>query len=214
MSLRLLIADDHQLVREGMRSLLERAIDGVEVVEAKDGHDAVSIAAQMSPDVVLMDIQMPGLNGLDATRQIVRDRPDSKVIVLSIHRDEEHMLQAMRAGASAYLAKDVGVAELTAAIGAVNRGEPCADRMSSRVSRVLDRSATETSPVMLLSGRQREILQLIAEGHSTKEIAFRLGLSAKTVETHRRLLMQRLEIFDVAGLARFAVRSGLVSAER
>ena len=214
MSLRLLIADDHQLVRQGMRSLLERAIDGVEVFEATDGHDAVRIAAQMSPDVVLMDIQMPGLNGLDATRQILRARPASKVLVLSIHQDEEHMLQAMRAGASAYLAKDVGVAELTAAIGAVSRGEAFTAHTSSRVSRVLDRSATETNPMMLLSGRQREILQLIAEGHSTKDIAFRLGLSAKTVETHRRLLMQRLEIFDVAGLARFAVRSGLVSAER
>jgi len=210
-SLRLLIADDHQLVREGMRSLLERTIEGAEIFEAKDGHEAIAVAREVHPRVVLMDIQMPGLNGLDATRQIVRDLPESKVIVLSIHQDEERMLQARRAGASAYLAKDVSAAELTAVIGAVSRGEACDDHAPARVTRILERSATETSPVMLLSARQREILQLIAEGHSTKEIAFRLGLSAKTVETHRRLLMHRLEIFDVAGLARFAVRAGLVA---
>ncbi len=211
MSLRLLIADDHTLVREGMRSLLSRTLADAEIFEAQDGHEAIAVARRERPHVILMDIQMPGLNGLDATRQIARQVPDSRIIVLSIHQDEAHMLQAMRAGASAYLAKDVGVGELTAAIVATSRGETVHDHTSSLVSRVLDRSATETSPVMLLSGRQREILQLIAEGHSTKEIAFRLGLSAKTVETHRRLLMNKLEIYDVAGLARFAVRSGLVS---
>jgi DNA-binding NarL/FixJ family response regulator len=113
MSLRLLIADDHKLVREGMRSLLEQTIDGIEIVEAKDGHEAVSLAIATMPRVVLMDIQMPGRNGLDATRQIVRQVAGVKVLVLSIHQDEEHMLQALRAGAAAYLAKDVGVAELT-----------------------------------------------------------------------------------------------------
>jgi len=214
MSVRLLIADDHTLVREGMRSLLGRTIEGVEIFEAHDGHEAIRVAMRERPHVILMDIQMPGLNGLDATRQIVRQAPESKVIVLSIHQDEAHMLQAMRAGASAYLAKDVGVDELTAAVVAISRGDAVHGHTPSRVSRVLEQSATEISPVMLLSGRQREILQLIAEGHSTKEIAFRLGLSAKTVETHRRLLMSKLEIYDVAGLARFAVRSGLVSPER
>jgi len=214
MSLRLLIADDHQLVRQGMRSLLERTIAGVEIVEAKDGHEAVSLAREVHPDVVLMDIQMPGLNGLDATRQLMRLGTGMKVIVLSIHQDEEHMLQALRAGAAAYLAKDVGLAELTTAIDAVSRGERFDHGTPDRVTRVLQRSDNATSPVMLLSPRQREILQLIAEGQSTKEIAFRLGLSAKTVETHRRLLMIRLDIHDVAGLARFAIRSGLVSPDR
>ena len=195
MSQRLLIADDHQLVREGMRSLLDRTLDGVEIVEAKDGLEAVSLARELSPNVVLMDIQMPGMNGLDATRQLVSQLPESRVIVLSIHQDEEHMLQAQRAGASAFFAKDVGLPELTSAI-----------------NRLLGRTGNEKRPVELLSVRQRDVLRRIAEGQSTKEIAFHLGLSAKTVETHRRILMQRLDIYDVAGLARFAIRSGLVSA--
>jgi DNA-binding NarL/FixJ family response regulator len=215
MSLRLLIADDHALVRAGIRSLLERTIDGVEILDAIDGHDAVSVALRERPDIVLMDISMPGLNGLEATRRLTSELPDTKILILSMHRDEEHVVQAMRAGASGYLIKDAAVEEVGLAIARVQNGAVfISPKLPKVVSRLLSASGPKASPLELLSGRQREILQLIAEGESTKEIAYRLNVSGKTIETHRRQLMQRLEIYDVAGLARFAVRAGLVTADR
>ena len=214
MSLRILIVDDHPLMRAGIRTLLDKTIDDVEIVEAADGLDAIELAAQSRPDVVLMDINMPGLNGVDAARRVTSAVPGCKVIMLSMHQDEQRVVESIRAGAAGYLMKDVAVAEVPTAIDRVMRGEVYVSPSAPKtVTQMLTRDTTETSPLALLTARQREILQLIAEGRSTKEIGYRLSLSTKTVETHRRLLMERLGIHDVAGLARFAVRAGLVSAE-
>jgi DNA-binding NarL/FixJ family response regulator len=215
MSMTLLIADDHPLMRAGIRTLLERTLDQPQIFEAVDGREALEIAARVRPDIVLMDISMPGLNGVDAARRFATDVPTCKVIMLSMHCHEERIAQCLRAGAKGYLVKDAAVSEVASAIDAVQRGEVfISQRAPAVVTRVLERNETITNPLELLSARQREILQLIAEGQSTKEIGYRLNLSGKTVETHRRLLMQRLDIYDVAGLARFAIRSGLVSLER
>jgi DNA-binding NarL/FixJ family response regulator len=215
MSMTVLIADDHPLIRAGIRTLLERTLDQPQIFEAVDGREALEIAARVHPDVVLMDISMPGLNGVDAARRFATDLPMCKVIMLSMHCHEERIAQCLRAGARGYLVKDAAVSEVASAIDAVRRGEVfISQHAPAVVARVLERNETITSPLELLSARQREILQLIAEGQSTKEIGYRLNLSGKTVETHRRLLMQRLDIYDVAGLARFAIRSGLVSVER
>jgi DNA-binding NarL/FixJ family response regulator len=214
MSYRVLVADDHPLMRAGIRTLLEKTIANVTILEAADGLDAVELASQARPDVVLMDISMPGLNGVEAVRRITADVPDCRVIMLSMHQDEQRVVAAIRAGASGYLMKDVAVAEVRVAIESALRGviyiSPSAPKT---VTQMLARNESHTSPLSLLTARQREILQLIAEGRSTKEIGYRLMLSTKTVETHRRLLMERLGIHDVAGLARFAVRAGLVSAD-
>jgi DNA-binding NarL/FixJ family response regulator len=213
-SLRILIVDDHPLMRAGIRTLLDKTIDHVEIVEAADGLDAIELAAQCRPDVVLMDITMPGMNGVDATRRVTSAVPGCKVIMLSMHQDEQRVVESIRAGAAGYLMKDVAVAEVPTAIDRVMRGEIYVSPSAPKtVTQMLTRDTTETSPLALLTARQREILQLIAEGRSTKDIGYRLSLSTKTVETHRRLLMERLGIHDVAGLARFAVRAGLVSAE-
>ena len=214
MNMKLLIADDHPLMRAGIRTLLECRLDEPEIFEAVDGREALEIAATVRPDIVLMDISMPGLNGVDAARRFAAELPMCKVFMLSMHCHEEQIAQCLRAGARGYLVKNAAVSEVVSAIDAVQRGEVfISQRAPAVVAKVLDRKAPITRPLELLSGRQREILQLIAEGQSTKEIGYRLHLSGKTVETHRRLLMQRLEIHDVAGLARFAVRSGLVSLE-
>ncbi len=214
MSHRILIADDHPLMRAGIRTLLEKTIPNVTILEAVDGLDAVELASQARPDIVLMDISMPGLNGVEAARRIAAYVPGTKVIMLSMHQDEQRVVEAMRAGATGYLMKDVAVAEVRIAIESALRGEVYISPSAPKtVTQMLARNESETSPLSLLTARQREILQLIAEGQSTKEIGYRLVLSTKTVETHRRLLMERLGIHEVAGLARFAVRAGLVSAD-
>lgn len=215
MSPRLLMVDDHALVRAGIRALLTRSVPGIEITEAADGAEALALALSMQPDIVLMDISMPGLNGIETTRRLARECPGCKIVMLSMHRDEERAVQAIRAGASGYLIKDVAVEEVALAIAAVMRGEVfISPSLSAVVTPLLASSDQVRSPLEMLSPRQLEILQLIAEGQSTKEIGYRLQVSGKTVETHRRLLMQRLGIFDVAGLARFAMRSGLVTADR
>jgi DNA-binding NarL/FixJ family response regulator len=189
-------------------------LDQPQIVEASDGREAIEIAATLKPHIVLLDISMPGLNGLDAARRLTSDLPSCKVIMLSMHCHEERVAECLRAGASGYLVKDGAVSEVAAAIKAALCGEVyISTRVPTAVSKLLERKSDVTSPLQLLSARQREILQLIAEGQSTKEIGYRLNLSGKTVETHRRLLMQRLDIHDVAGLARFAIRAGLVSLE-
>ncbi len=194
----IVLADDHTLVRAGLRSLLESLGSFQVVGEAADGREAVRLARQLSPDIVLMDIAMPGLNGLDATARIAREAPASRVIILSMHTAENYVLEALRAGAVGYVVKDAAVTELDLALRAVRRGE---------------RWLTPGSGLDLLTVRQREILQLIAEGHSTREIASRLSISIKTAETHRAQVMERLGIHDVAGLTRFALRVGLVAPE-
>jgi DNA-binding NarL/FixJ family response regulator len=214
--IRVLLADDHVLVRTGIRMLLQKT-EGVEVVgEADDGRRAVALALELRPHIVLMDISMPNLNGLEAAAQIRRECPEVRVIILSMSADETHVLQALRAGASGYLLKDASPDELTLALQSVMRGDTW---LTPRVSRqvvegYVGRLSEGETTLDALTPRQREILQLIAEGQGTKEIAFKLGLSVKTVETHRAQIMDRLNIRDVPGLVRFAVRSGLVSSDR
>lgn len=214
--LRVILADDHTLVRAGLRSLVEQMQDVDVVAEASNGREVLSLVPTHRPDIVLMDITMPGMNGLDAARHLKKDFPDVRIIILSMHASEEYVLQALRAGASGYLLKDSATLELALALQAVRRGETYLSPPISRqvVESYLQRVGEGGQPLSLLTGRQREILQLIAEGSSTKDIARKLGLSVKTVETHRAQLMERLGIRDVAGLVRFAIRHGLVSSER
>lgn len=213
---RIALIDDHALVRAGLRSLLER-MSAVRIVgEGGDGREALALVAREPVDVVLMDIAMKGLNGLEATRQIKKAYPGVHVVMLSMHASEEYVMQALRAGASGYLLKDAATLELAQAIVAVTRGELYLSPPISRqvVENYMQRVGGAHNALSLLTGRQREILQLIAEGQSTKAIAHRLGLSAKTVESHRAQLMERLDIHDVPGLVRYAIRVGLATAER
>jgi DNA-binding NarL/FixJ family response regulator len=211
-TIRVLLADDHTLVRAGMRSLLE-SIDGVEVVaESGDGHETLDLIAKLLPDVALVDIGMPGLSGLEVTRRISGASSRTRVVILSMHAEPSYVAQALRAGAVGYLLKGGSVEELPLALQAAMRGETY---LTSRVSRsivdgFLRDTVDATDPLAGLTDRQREILQLVAEGKSTKEIATLLDVSIRTVETHRARLMERLEIHDVAGLVRFAIRAGLI----
>jgi DNA-binding NarL/FixJ family response regulator len=216
-ALRVLLCDDHKLVRAGIRALVEEVTEVVIVAEADNGREAVALARQHRPDLVVMDISMRELNGIDATAQIRAEMPGAKVLILSMHTTEDFVRRALRAGASGYLVKDSAPLELKMAIEAIGRGEIY---LSSRVSKTLLSGLMDSRPPQAESGidaltpRQREILQLIAEGKSTKEIAFTLSVSVKTVETHRAGLMERLGIHDIAGLVLFAVRHNLVSVDR
>jgi DNA-binding NarL/FixJ family response regulator len=213
--IRVLLADDHTLVRAGFCRLLE-GIPGIEVVgEASDGREAVEMIETKRPDMVLMDIGMPGLNGLEATARVTHDLPGIRVIILSMHSDKEYVLKALRAGASGYLLKDADINQLEMAIKAVAEGETFLSPSISRhvISDYVNRVGAEPSPREELTPRQREILQLIAEGRSKQDIAQMLGVSLKTVETHRDQMMERLGIYDVAGLVRYAIRTGIVTSE-
>jgi len=213
--IRVLLADDHTLVRAGIRSLLE-GLENVEVVgEAGDGQEAVRLAESLRPDVVLLDVGMPGLNGLDVAARLATQDASMRVLILSMHTSEEYVLRALRAGCAGYLLKGSAVAELEIAVRAVARGETY---LSPAVSKhVMDdyvrRTGGATDPIDALTPRQREVLQLVAEGNTSKDIADRLGLSFKTVEAHRAQIMERLGLHDVAGLVRFAMRMGLVRPE-
>lgn len=220
-SIRILIADDHTLVRGGIRALLQEMPGVTVVAEASDGREALRLVEELQPQIVLMDIAMSGMNGLEATLRIKRDFPQVKVVILSMHTNEEYVLQVLRSGASGYLLKDAGIAELEIALKAVERGEtylspPISQRVISdyvrRVKIETEQNETEGAVGLdRLTPRQREILQLIAEGHTTQDIAETLNISVKTVETHRMQLMERLDIHDIAGLVRFAVKVGLIS---
>lgn len=215
--IRTLLADDHTLVRAGIRALL-RDIEGVTIVaEADNGRDAVALARQKTPDLAIMDISMKELNGIEATAQIRLQSPQTRVLMLSMHTTEDFVRRALKAGASGYIVKDSAPLELKMAIEAIMRDEVY---ISSRVSKSLVSGLVEkgtqeaSSSIEALTPRQREILQLIAEGKSTKEIAFILEVSVKTVETHRAGLMERLGIRDVAGLVVYALRHNLISVDR
>ena len=213
--IRVILVDDHTLVRAGVRALLEK-ISGVSVIaEAKDGREALALIKERQPELILMDIAMPGMNGLEATARISKDWPNVRVIVLSMYANEEYVREAIAAGAAGYLVKRGAVAELEDAIKTVAGGDSYfSPLVSDHVKR--GRSGVvgvERASIGRLTPRQREILQLIAERHSTKAIARILNISIKTVETHRAQLMDRLGIHDVPGLVRFAIRAGLVSLE-
>lgn len=212
----ILLVDNHALVRAGIRALLERIPDVAVVGEAADGREAIALVEQQRPDLVLMDITMPVMNGLEATTRIVKDFPQTRVVMLSMHTDEEYVLQSLRAGAAGYLLKDAGRAELELAVAAVQRNETyLSPAVSQHVvgDRARPAGTGAEGRLETLTPRQREILQLVAEGHSTKEIARILDVSVKTVETHRAQLMERLDIHDVAGLVRYAIRTGIVTAD-
>jgi DNA-binding NarL/FixJ family response regulator len=213
---RVLLADDHTLVRAGIRALLEK-FPGMEVAgEAGDGREVIDLIQARQPDVVLMDISMPGLNGLQALGRIARDFPLVRVIILSMHHNDEYVLQALKTGAAGYLLKRAATAELSAALKTVLAGEiylsqEIASQFLAKFP--LQQIARARSPLEQLTPRQREILQLLAEGQTTKAIAIVLKISDKTVEYHRAKLMARLDVFDIPGLVRFALRTGLISQE-
>lgn len=211
--LRVMLADDHTLVRAGLHKLLDTLPDVTVVGEAGDGQTLLELAAQQRPDVVLMDIAMPGLNGLEATARLLQDNPAVRVMILSMHQSEEYVRRALRLGAAAYLLKDAAPLELELALAAVMRGETYLSPAVSKgvVSDYVQRLRGDDQAGDQLSPRQREVLQRIAEGLSTKEIARQLDLSVKTVETHRTSLMKLLDVHEVTGLVRYAIKSGLVS---
>ncbi|MCV2368916.1 response regulator [Roseateles oligotrophus] len=212
---RVLLADDHTLVRAGLRKLLDSLPDVEVVGEAADGLAVLSLAEQLRPDLIVMDVAMPGLNGLEATARLKQAWPEVQVLILSMHQNEDYVRQALRQGAAAYLLKDAAPTELEAGVRAVLRGETYLSSAVSKgvMSDYVKRLRGDQPSGSQLTPRQREVLQLIAEGNSSKEIARRLDLSIKTVDTHRSQLMRQLDIHEVTGLVRYALRCGLISAD-
>jgi len=205
---RILLADDHLVVREGLRSLLEAA--GFKVVgEARDGREALKLARLLEPEVTVMDIGMPGLNGVDACRELLREVPEMRIIVLTVHGEDAYVIEALRSGARGYVLKTQAGSDLVRAIGEVTQGRIY---LSPSVSSAVVQAflAGSTSPADPLTPREREVLQLVAEGRSTKEVAGILGVSVKTAETHRTRLMTKLDIHHTAGLVHYAIRRGLI----
>jgi len=211
---KVLLADDHQIVRDGLHNLLEKDA-GIKVVgEAVDGREAVQLVRKLVPDVVIMDIAMPDLNGIEATRQVVTEHPGVKVIALSMHSDKRFASEMLKAGASAYLLKDSAFEELITAIQTVMNGKVyISPGVAGAVVETLKLrpGKPESSVFSLLTDREREVLQLIAEGRNTKEIASFLHLSIKTVETHRTNIMTKLDMHSIADLTKYAIREGLTS---
>lgn len=213
--IRILIADDHSLLRAGLRSLLAN-FDGFEVVgEAADGREAVDMIESLKPDVALVDISMPGMTGLDVASRVGIGSGPTKVVIVSMHKESAFVQHSLRAGAMGYLLKDCGTHELESAIRAVMRGETYLSPSISRhvVTDLLRGTAGAEGARKPLTQRQLDVLRMIAQGTTTKAIAHRLGISAKTVETHRAQIMERLNIHDVAGLVRYAIRMGMISPE-
>jgi DNA-binding NarL/FixJ family response regulator len=212
----LIIADDHKLFRLGLRQLLDKQPTVKVIGEAATGLEAAKMASELKPDVVLMDISMPELNGIEATRRIVDEDSDVRVIILSMHADRRYMQEALRAGAKGYLLKDSAPEEVMRGIQKVMRGQ---FYLSAAINQQLISAFIQfaepasDSPFALLSSREREVLQLLAEGRSTREIADKLNVSGKTVETHRMHLMEKLNMHTVAELTKYAVREGLTPLE-
>jgi DNA-binding NarL/FixJ family response regulator len=216
MAIRVLLADDHHIIRQGLKSLLEEKA-GMEVVaEADDGRAAVELAASLKPDIIVMDVGMPNLNGAEATRRILADDPEAKVVALSMHTDRRFVGNMLEAGAQGYLVKDCAFEELAEAIKTVLSGRTYLSPKIAAV--VVDAYVRKPGPAEGVAGeelteREREVLQLIAEGRSTKETALALHVSVKTIETHRRNIMQKLKVHSIAELTKYAVRSGLTTLE-
>ena len=216
MSIKILLADDHKITREGLRSLIEKQSDMEVVAEAEDGHVAVHLVRKVLPDVVIMDVSMPDLNGIEATQKIVSECPNVKVIALSMHSDTLFVTKMLKSGASGYLLKDCAFEELTRAIRTVVAGKTYLSPAISDV--VVDGylhrlSEDDSASSDVLTHREREVLQMLAEGNSTKQVALKLHISVKTVETHRRQMMHKLDIYSVAELTKYAIRKGLTSLE-
>ena len=215
-SIRVLLADDHALVRAGFRALLHSLGDVEIVAEAGDGDDALRLIEAHQPDVALLDIAMPGLNGLEVAARVAQRFPNVRVMMLSMYANEEYVLQALRAGAAGYLLKGADSSELELAVRAVARGDTYLSPPVSKsvIEDYVRRVSSQPGSFDRLTPRQREVLQFIAKGHSTKEIAQMLNISVKTAETHRMQLMQQLDIHDIAGLVRYAIRVGLVLTDK
>ena len=216
MSIRIILADDHTIVRHGLNRLLQQEEDMEVIAQAADGHSTVELTRELSPDMVIMDIGMPYLNGIDATQQIAREFPQVKVIGLSMHSGKKFVVEMLNAGASGYLLKDCALEELTTAIKTVAAGQIYLSPSITDVviDNYIRRSETkENSAFSLLSQREREVLQLMAEGKTTKQIGLQLHISPKTVEGHRLRLMSKLNMDNVAKLTKYAIQEGLTSAE-
>lgn len=213
--IRILLADDHTVMRNGLRLLLERQPNLSVVGEASDGRETVRAAESVSPDVVVMDIAMPNLNGIEAARQITAARPETAIVILSMHSDESYVIRALKAGARAYLLKDSAEGDLIAAIHAISEGKSFFSPAISRIlvedyMRQLEQKHVEDT-YELLTAREREILQLLAEGKTNKEVASMLNLSVYTVETHRTHILQKLNLHNVPELILYAVRKGIIT---
>jgi DNA-binding NarL/FixJ family response regulator len=217
MAIRVFLADDHAVVRDGLRLILETQGNIAIVGEAADGHQAVSQVLELKPDIVLMDIAMPELNGIEAAQKIQQSCPNTKIIILSMYSSTEHIFRALKAGVRGYILKESAGKEVVKAIQMIHSGHRY---LSQNISETLiddyvyqQETLIAKSPLARLSGRERETLQMIAEGKSTKEIAKILDLSVKTIETYRSRLMEKLEINDIQGLVKFAIRHGITSLE-
>ncbi|MEO8285651.1 MAG: response regulator transcription factor [Chloroflexota bacterium] len=213
--IRLLLVEDHSLVRAGFRALLQQLPDMEVVAETDNGRDAIRLVEQHKPDLVLMDISMHELNGLEAVSRIMKTYPGTRVMMLSMHEDEEYVTQAVRAGAAGYVVKSSSTNDLELAIRTVLKGEPYFSPPISKllIDRYIKRIAVESNDTYQLTPRQREILQLIVEGHTTQQIADTLNISVKTAESHRAQLMERLDIHDIPGLVRYAIKIGLITVD-
>ena len=216
MSIKVLIADDHAIVRHGLCRSIQQQEDMEVVGQARDGHSAVELVRELAPNVVLMDVSMPTLNGIEATRAILRDSPNTRVIALSMHSAKQFVREMFRAGATGYLLKDCEFDELVQTIRLIADGQTY---ISPSISRIVVENYTHNatddkeSAFAVLTQREREVLQLMAEGHSTKQIAMRLFISPKTVEAHRLRIMDKLDIDNVALLTKYAIQEGLTPPE-
>jgi DNA-binding NarL/FixJ family response regulator len=216
MGVKILLADDHQIMRDGLRSLIAKQSDMEVVAEAENGRTAIKLTRKLRPDVIVMDINMPDLNGIDASRQIVTEFPDTKIIVFSMYTDHQFVAGALKAGVSGYLQKDSAFEELERAIRSVISDQTylspkiAGDVVEGYVKKLM---ADESAEPASLTDREREVVQLYAEGHTTKQIADRLNLSVKTIETHRRHIMEKLNVSSIAELTKFAIREGLTSLD-
>lgn len=210
----ILIVDDHKIVREGLKNLLESKLDLKIIEEAQDGLKAIELAKATFFDFIVMDISMPNLNGIDATREILRLQPQTKIITLSMHSDKNYVLESLKAGAKGFLLKDCAFEELILALKTISEGRIF---LSAKINDVIvgefinqaSNQQTSGSAFQVLTAREREVLQLLTEGHSTKEMANKLGVSVKTIENHRQQLMEKLDLHSIAELTKYAIRQGL-----
>jgi DNA-binding NarL/FixJ family response regulator len=214
MKIRIVVADDHKIMREGLKALIEKQPDMEVAAEAQDGLTTTKLARKLLPHIIIMDIGMPEMNGIDATREIVAENKDVKIIALSMHSDRRFVLEMLKAGASGYLLKDSAFEELVTAVHTVITGQ---SYLSPRITDIVVKEylynlpRNDSTAFTILTQREREVLQLLAEGKSTKQIASTLNLSVKTVETHRQQIMEKLQIHSVAELTKYAIREGITS---